>query len=245
MYGRIMELPIEDMRRQMDVNYWGQVYGSRAAVRHLRGARRGADQRRRAPWPIAPFRCRRNYCAAKHALKAFTDAPAHGAGGGRRADLGDAGEAGQHRHAVLREGEDVPRRRAAAGAAGVCAGGRVRSDPSRGAAPRPRAHRRRLRCQDQCRAIRSAPRRPVHGALDVRLAEHRRRPSTGGRTTCTSPVADDGGERGRTWSGHTRSSSLYTRAFLHPRVAAAAALVGLAAGAALARVATSGRGRPG
>ena len=37
MYGRIMDLTIEDMRRQMDVNYWGQVYGSRAAVRHLTG----------------------------------------------------------------------------------------------------------------------------------------------------------------------------------------------------------------
>ena len=37
MYGRIMDLSIEDMRRQMDVNYWGQVYGSRAAVRHLTG----------------------------------------------------------------------------------------------------------------------------------------------------------------------------------------------------------------
>src|SRR5688500_18972673 len=28
MYGRVMQLPIDDMRRQMDVNYWGQVYGS-------------------------------------------------------------------------------------------------------------------------------------------------------------------------------------------------------------------------
>jgi NAD(P)-dependent dehydrogenase (short-subunit alcohol dehydrogenase family) len=36
MYGRLTELSIEDMRRQMDVNYWGQVYGSRAAVRYLR-----------------------------------------------------------------------------------------------------------------------------------------------------------------------------------------------------------------
>jgi NAD(P)-dependent dehydrogenase (short-subunit alcohol dehydrogenase family) len=36
MYGRITDLSIEDMRRQMDVNYWGQVYGSRTAVRHLR-----------------------------------------------------------------------------------------------------------------------------------------------------------------------------------------------------------------
>ena len=36
MYGRMTELSIQDMRRQMDVNYWGQVYGSLAAVRHLR-----------------------------------------------------------------------------------------------------------------------------------------------------------------------------------------------------------------
>src|SRR3954467_11391770 len=36
MYGRVMEVNIEDMRRQMDVNYWGQVYGSRVAVRHMR-----------------------------------------------------------------------------------------------------------------------------------------------------------------------------------------------------------------
>ena len=27
LYGRIMDVPIEDVRRQMDVNYWGQVYG--------------------------------------------------------------------------------------------------------------------------------------------------------------------------------------------------------------------------
>jgi NAD(P)-dependent dehydrogenase (short-subunit alcohol dehydrogenase family) len=35
MNARIMQLTIEDMRRQMDVNYWGHVYGSRTAVRHL------------------------------------------------------------------------------------------------------------------------------------------------------------------------------------------------------------------
>src|SRR5918999_919178 len=35
MYGRVMQLALEDMRRQMDVNYWGQVHGSRAAVRHI------------------------------------------------------------------------------------------------------------------------------------------------------------------------------------------------------------------
>jgi hypothetical protein len=62
------------------------------------------------------------------------------------------------------------------------------------------------------------------------------------------PVGDDGGERGRNWSGHTRKSSLYTSAFLHPRAAATATLLGLAAlatGVVLARVATTGTGRSG
>src|SRR5688572_17270815 len=73
MYGRTMELSIADMRRQMDVNYWGQVYGSRAAVRHMR-------QRGGALINVGSALCDRaiplqgNYCAAKHALKAFTDA---------------------------------------------------------------------------------------------------------------------------------------------------------------------------
>ena len=58
------------------------------------------------------------------------------------------------------------------------------------------------------------------------------------------PVDDDGGARGRYWSGHTRNSSIYTKAFLHPRAAAAATLLGLAglaAGVVLARMAASGR----
>jgi hypothetical protein len=57
-----MQLAIDDMRRQMDVNYWGQVYGSITAVRHLR-ARRRADQRRERPLrprdPLAGQRLRR------------------------------------------------------------------------------------------------------------------------------------------------------------------------------------------
>lgn len=35
------------------------------------------------------------------------------------------------------------------------------------------------------------------------------------------PVAADGVERGRNWAGHTRKSSIYTRAALHPRKTAA------------------------
>jgi hypothetical protein len=44
-----------------------------------------------------------------------------------------------------------------------------------------------------------------------------------------APVMDDGGERGRNWDGHTRESSLYTRAALRP-AAAAAVIAGVALG---------------
>jgi NAD(P)-dependent dehydrogenase (short-subunit alcohol dehydrogenase family) len=71
-YGRLMDLSVPDMRRQFDVIYWGQVYGSRAAVPHLArqgGAQiNGASARADRAIPLQG-----NYCAAKHALKAFTD----------------------------------------------------------------------------------------------------------------------------------------------------------------------------
>jgi hypothetical protein len=57
-------------------------------------------------------------------------------------------------------------------------------------------------------------------------------PTNGRADNVHAPVADDGGERGRNWAGHTRETSLYTRAFLHPRAAAliaASAMIALAA----------------
>ena len=42
MYGQIMELRLDDMRRQMDVNFWGQVYGSRDGRHAHAHARRRA-----------------------------------------------------------------------------------------------------------------------------------------------------------------------------------------------------------
>jgi NAD(P)-dependent dehydrogenase (short-subunit alcohol dehydrogenase family) len=57
------------MRRQFDVNYWGQVHGSLTAVPHL--ARHGG-----ALINVASALADRaiplqgNYCAAKHAIKA-------------------------------------------------------------------------------------------------------------------------------------------------------------------------------
>ena len=68
-----MDLPIDDMRRQMDVNYWGQVYGSLAAVRHMR-THGGALINVGSALCDRAIPLQANYCAAKHALKGFTDA---------------------------------------------------------------------------------------------------------------------------------------------------------------------------
>jgi NAD(P)-dependent dehydrogenase (short-subunit alcohol dehydrogenase family) len=57
-------------------------------------------------------------------------------------------------------------------------------------------------------------------------------PVNGRADNLHSPVADDGGERGRNWSGHTRASSIYTKAALHPKTTAAA-IMALAAGLAI------------
>src|SRR5918993_4212733 len=51
-------------------------------------------------------------------------------------------------------------------------------------------------------------------------SQRTQKPTNGRADNLHAPVADDGGERGRNWSGHTRRSSVYTRAFLHPKVAA-------------------------
>jgi hypothetical protein len=71
-------------------------------------------------------------------------------------------------------------------------------------------------------------------------SQRTKKPVIGRPDNLYQPVAEDGGERGRNWSGHTRSSSIYTKAFLHPR-ATAITLVGMAAAAVLA----VGRARPG
>ena len=72
-YGKIEEIPIEDMRRLFDTNFWGLVYGSLEAAKHLRkfgGAiiQIGSEVGDRAI-PLQGI-----YSASKHAVKGFTDA---------------------------------------------------------------------------------------------------------------------------------------------------------------------------
>src|ERR671914_1585018 len=72
MYGRLQTVPVEDMRRQFDVNYWGTVYGALAAVPNLK--RQGGTLINVASaLADRAIPLQGNYCAAKHAMKAFTD----------------------------------------------------------------------------------------------------------------------------------------------------------------------------
>ncbi len=72
LYGRILDLPLEDMRRQLNVLYWGVVHGCRTAVPHLRESG-GALINVASVLADRSIPLQGNYCAAKHAVKGFTD----------------------------------------------------------------------------------------------------------------------------------------------------------------------------
>lgn len=73
MYGPLMELNEADMRRLFDVNFWGLVYGSRAAVAGLR-ERGGALINVGSVASEQAIPLQGLYSASKHAVKGYTDA---------------------------------------------------------------------------------------------------------------------------------------------------------------------------
>lgn len=73
MYGPLMELKEEDMRRLFDVNFWGLVTGSRVAAEHLR-QKGGALINVGSVVSEQAIALQGLYSASKHAVKGFTDA---------------------------------------------------------------------------------------------------------------------------------------------------------------------------
>lgn len=72
-YGRLLDIPMEDQRKLFETNFWGVVYGSRIACQYLRGhggalINIGSTVSDRAV-PLQGI-----YSASKHAVKGFTDA---------------------------------------------------------------------------------------------------------------------------------------------------------------------------
>ena len=241
MYGRITDLRVDDMRRQMDVNYWGQVYGSIVAVRHLR-ARGGALINVGSALCDRAIPLQGNYCAAKHALKGFTDA--------LRMELEEEG-APVSVTLVKPASIDTPFFEKARTYLGV--------EPQ----PVPPVYDPAVVAEVIIAAAQRPIRELIAGGSGAKLSAARfaprladrymkrwtfdsqqtQVPAAGRPDNLYAPVADDGGVYGRTWTGHTRRSSLYTKAFLHPR--AALAVCGGLTLAALALTTAAGSARRG
>ncbi len=218
-YGRLMDCATADMRRQFDVIYWGTVYGSRAAVRRLQD-RGGALINVASAVADRAIPLQGNYSAAKHAVKGFTDT--------LRMELEEAGAPVSV--TLVKPGSmDTPFFEKARTLLGV--------EPQ----PIPPVY-----APDVCaEAILHCAEHPVRdvvvggmgkvlqlATLAPRLADRYMERTTfdgqltdqpvadGRRDNLYEPVADDGGERGRNWTGRTKSTSLYTWAALHPGAAA-------------------------
>ena len=221
MYGRVMELPTGDLRRQMDVNYWGQVYGSRAAVRAMQ-ERGGALINVGSALSDRAIPLQAGYCAAKHALKGFTDA--------LRMELEEAGVPisvtlvkpasidtpffDKARTYMDTEPQPVPPVYAPEVAAHVIL--RAATEPIReilagGAGAKLSLARLLPRLAD------------LYMERWTFDAQRSREPARSRADNLYLHVDDDGGERGKNWDGHTRESSLYTKASLNPLIACAIA----------------------
>lgn len=242
MYGTIMEIPVGDMRRQFDVNYWGQVYGSRAAVTHLR-RHGGALINVASALADRAIPLQGNYCAAKHALKAFTDA--------LRMEL-EAEGAPISITLIKPSSIDTPFFEKARTYLGVepqpvppAYAPEVVADAILSAAERPirdvvAGGRGRI-----LSLVNAAP-RLTDKYMEKNLFDAQRtdRPLGGRADNLYEPVAHDGGERGNNWDGRTVSTSLYTSAVLRPARTGAFLAAAGAALAAAALLTGSYRRRP-
>jgi short-subunit dehydrogenase len=72
-YGRVLDVSLEDHRRLFETNYWGLVHGSQVAAEFLRG-RGGAIVNVGSSLSDRAIPLQGTYCASKHAVKGYTDA---------------------------------------------------------------------------------------------------------------------------------------------------------------------------
>jgi NAD(P)-dependent dehydrogenase (short-subunit alcohol dehydrogenase family) len=230
MYGRLQDVPLEDMRRQFDVNYWGTVYGSLVAVPFLK-RQGGALLNVASALADRAIPLQGNYSAAKHAMKAFTDSI---------------------RMELEEEGAPVSVTLVKPGSIDTPFFQKARVYIDREPQPVPPVYSPEL-C---ARTILECAERPVRdvlvsgmakvisvaGTVAPRLTDYYMERTTtesqmtdvpvapGRRDNLYEPVDDDGGERGR-YEGRVIEHSIYTHASLHPREALVA---GSALGLALA-----------
>jgi short-subunit dehydrogenase len=220
LYGKLLDTSLDDMHRQVEINFWGGVYGSLAAVHRMR-KRGGTLINVASVLADRAIPLQGIYCASKHALKAFTDS--------LRMEL----EADQlpiavclvkpasmatplfdkARTSLKEEPQPIPPVYAPEVAARTilaCAERPMREVIAGGAGLllhmgqliSPRLTDKYL---ERTGFHQQQSGRPVHPGRKDNLYE---------------PVARDGGERGRGWHGRVLKRSLYTAGRIHPRRAA-------------------------
>jgi NAD(P)-dependent dehydrogenase (short-subunit alcohol dehydrogenase family) len=224
-YGRIMQVSLDDMRRQFDVIYWGQVHGSRTAVARLQ-QNGGALINVASALSDRAIPLQGNYCAAKHALKAFTDA--------LRLELAE---------------EDAPISVTLVKPGSIDTPLFDKSKTYLGVEPRPVPPV--YAPEIAAKAILYCAQHPVRDIVISGMgkllsisnnfpkladrymekttfrAQQTDIPVASRPDNVFAPVAYDGGERGRNGTGRTKSTSLYTAAALHPQRTAMLVAVGL------------------
>jgi NAD(P)-dependent dehydrogenase (short-subunit alcohol dehydrogenase family) len=224
-YGRVMEVTLADMRRQFDVIYWGQVHGSRTAVPQLR-KHGGALINVASALADRAIPLQGNYSAAKHALKAFTDA--------LRMELEEEGAPisvtlvkpgsidtplfDKSKTYLGEEPQPVPPVYApeiVAGAILHCAQHPTRDIITGGMGKMLSVANDFARLADK------------YMEKTTFESQETNKPALDRPNNLYAPVAHDGGERGRNWTGRTKSTSLYTKAALHPELTMAVAAVGV------------------
>jgi NAD(P)-dependent dehydrogenase (short-subunit alcohol dehydrogenase family) len=232
LYGRFPDLSIEDMRRQFDVLYWGVVYGCRTAVPLLR-ENGGALINVASVLADRSVPLQANYCAAKHAVKGFTNA--------LRLEL-EAEGLPISLSLVKPSSIDTPLFDKAKSLLGV------EPQPVPPVyAPEVVAHTILDCAQRPVREIHAggmgkamsvaetvAPRLTDIAIERFGFESQKTDIPYQGRNNLFSPLEHDGGERGKNWQGRVVETSAYSRAALHPGKATLAALgvgIGLLAGA--------------
>ena len=71
-YGKIEDIPVEDMRQLFETNFWGVVYGSLVAAGNMK-TNGGAIINVGSTLSDRAIPLQGPYCASKHAVKGFTD----------------------------------------------------------------------------------------------------------------------------------------------------------------------------
>jgi len=239
-YGRLTEVALEDMRQLFEVNFWGTVYGARAAVPRLRGSG-GALINLGSIVSDRAIPLQGAYSASKHAVKGFTDA--------LRVELAEEG-APISVTLIKPSAIDTPYFQHAKNYMDV-----QPKPPAPVYAPEVVANAILRAAEHPIRDITIGGGGRVLTALGTALprltdfymersmfdAQRGDAPSEGSEGNLYRPSGGENLERGG-YQGHVMRSSMYTQAALSPAKALLAAGVGLAVFAGIRSLANSGKG---